>query len=173
MNIMNYIYNVPDYPERGITYKDITPLVCNGAAFQFCTDQFEKFAKRIKADVVVSPESKGFMFGCPVATALGIGFVPIRKPNKFAREYIKKEYVHHGEKNYLAIAKDSIKKGQKVIIIDDLLVSGETILTTAKLVEQLGGEVVGICVVAEIIGYNGTKNLRAYNLFKLAEDSSR
>lgn len=171
MKIKNYIYDVPDFPKKGIVFKDITPICGTGPAFQYVTDQFVKYAKKKKADLILSPESRGFIFGCPVATSLGIGFVPVRKPGKLPREVVKKSYsLEYGE-NVLAIHKDSVKPGQKVIIIDDLLATGGTVKATCDLVEQLGGIVVGIACVIELTDLNGRKLLDGYDIFALEEDT--
>lgn len=171
MNVKNYIYDVPDYPIKGITFKDITPLCGNGDAFQYVTDQFERFARKLKADVIFAPEARGFIFGCPVATKLGVGFVPVRKPSKLPREVIKESYSLEYNSTELAIHKDCIKKGQKVVIIDDLLATGGTLKATCSLVEQLGGEVVGIACIVELVGLGGREKLKGYNLFCLTEDT--
>lgn len=171
MNIKNFIYDVPDFPTKGIVFKDITPICGNGQAFEYVTDQFVKYAKKKKADVILSPESRGFIFGCPVATALGIGFVPVRKPGKLPREVIKEEYALEYGTNVLAIHSDSLLKGQNVIIIDDLLATGGTVMATIKLAERLGANVVGIACVVELTDLNGRETLKGYDLFCLTEDT--
>lgn len=170
MNIKNYIYNVPDYPKKGIVFKDITPLCGNGQAFEYVTDQFVKFAKKLKADVILSPEARGFIFGCPVATALGIGFAPVRKPSKLPREVLKKAYDLEYNSTELAVHKDAVHKGQRVVLIDDLLATGGTLKATCELVEALGGEIVGIGCIVELLGLGGREKLNGYNLMCLVED---
>lgn len=166
MELKNYVYNIPDYPEKGIVYKDITPICANSQAFEYTIDHLTRYAKKKKADLIVSPESRGFLFGAPVAADLGIGFIPARNPKKLPREVIKSRL---GGKE-LAIHKDAIKPGMRVVIIDDMLASGTTILGTIDLVKRLGGIVSGVATVVEIKGLNGRKALEGYDYYNLTED---
>lgn len=171
MDIKKYIYDVPNFPKEGIVFKDITPICNNGEAFQYVTDKLAEFAKKVGATHVVSPESRGFIFGCPVATKLGIGFVPVRKPGKLPREVITKEYELEYGKNVLAIHKDSLKKGDKVVVIDDLLATGGTLLAAIQLAEELGAEIVGVACVIELLGLGGKEIVKNYNYISLIEDT--
>jgi adenine phosphoribosyltransferase len=130
-------------------------------------DRFIKFAKEHHAEVVVGPESRGFIFGCPVAYELKIGFVPIRKPGKLPRETASFSYDLEYGKNELHVHKDGIKPGQRVLIVDDLLATGGTVEATIKLVEELGGIVVGCAFLIELTGLNGRKVLKDYPVFTL------
>ncbi|AIO19022.1 Adenine phosphoribosyltransferase [Candidatus Izimaplasma bacterium HR1] len=167
MNLKNYIANVPDFPKKGIQFKDITPLIGDGKAFQYATEQFVNFTKEIGADIIVGPDARGFIFGCPVATQLGLGFVPVRKPGKLPREVIEVSYDLEYGSNTLCLHKGDIKPGQRVLIIDDLLATGGTIEATIKLVEESGGIIAGMGFLIELIALNGRKKLDGYNVLTL------
>ena len=167
MNLKDYIASIPDFPQEGILFRDITPLMADGEAFKEACDQLITFAKEINAEVVAGPESRGFIFGCPVAYELKIGFVPVRKPNKLPRKTISYKYDLEYGSNELHMHADSIKPGQKVLIIDDLLATGGTVEATIKMVEQLGGEVVGCAFLIELEDLGGREKLKDYNVFTL------
>ncbi len=167
MNLKDYIANVPDFPIPGIQFKDITPLIGDGKAFQHATELFIEFTKEVGADVIVGPDARGFIFGCPVATQLGLGFVPVRKPGKLPREVISYKYDLEYGSNELCLHKGDIKPAAKVLIIDDLLATGGTIEATIALVEQSGAEVVGIAFLVELEDLNGRKKLDAYKVLSL------
>lgn len=171
MDLKKYITDVKDFPTKGITFKDVTSLCENAEAFSKAIEELSKYAKSRGAEVIVAPESRGFIFGCPVASNLNIGFVPVRKPGKLPRETISESYSLEYGTNVLAIHKDSIKKGQKCVIIDDLLATGGTINASAKLIEDLGGEVVGICCLIELIDLNGKESLSKYDFYSLIKDT--
>ncbi len=167
MDYKKYIANVVNFPKEGINFKDITPLMLNGEAFKAaCTDIVE-YAREVGAEVVVGPEARGFIFGCPVAAEMGIGFAPIRKPGKLPRETEDIEYDLEYGSNTLSIHKDAIEKGQKVIIVDDLLATGGTVKATVDLIERLGGEVVGCAFLIELDFLNGRDLLKGYNIKSL------
>lgn len=167
MNLNDYVASIPDFPQKGILFRDITPLMDNGPAFKYACDLLTEYAKKIGAEIVVGPESRGFIFGCPVSYNLGIGFAPVRKPNKLPRETISCKYDLEYGTNELHIHKDAIKKGQKVLIIDDLLATGGTVDATIKLVEQLGGEVVGCAFLIELEDLKGREVLNGYDVYAL------
>lgn len=167
MNLEKYISIVEDWPKEGISFKDITTLMANGEAYKYATDQIVNYAKEKEVDVVVGPEARGFIIGCPVAYSLGIGFVPVRKPNKLPREVISYEYDLEYGSNVLTMHADAIKPGQRVLITDDLLATGGTIEATIKLVEQLGGVVVGIAFLIELDGLDGMDKLKGYDVLTL------
>lgn len=167
MNLEQYIANVPDFPKKGIQFKDITPLMQNGKAFKYATEQFVEFAREVGAEIIVGPEARGFIFGCPVSTELEIGFVPVRKPGKLPRETIEFNYDLEYGSNTLCMHKDAIKKGQRVLVIDDLLATGGTMDATCKLVEQLGGEVVGLGFLIELDFLKGRDLLKDYKVKSL------
>ncbi len=155
MNFDKYITNVPDFPLPGIQFKDITTLIQDGDAFSEAINEMAEFAKSVGANMIMGPESRGFIFGCPVAVKLGIGFVPLRKPGKLPRETITESYDLEYGTNSLEIHKDSLKPGDKVVIIDDILATGGTILAGIKLAERLGAKVVGVCELIELTKLNG------------------
>lgn len=164
MNLNDYVATIPDFPQKGILFRDITPLMQDGEAFAYACDDLIEYAKRIGAEIVVGPESRGFIFGCPISKELHIGFVPVRKPNKLPRKTISCSYDLEYGTNELHIHADAIKKGQKVLIIDDLLATGGTVEATIKLVEQLGGEVVGCGFLIELVDLKGRERLKGYDV---------
>ncbi len=167
MNLKDYIADVPDFPIKGILFRDITPLMLNGEAYKYAADQFTKFAKEKKATLIVGPEARGFIFGCPVATNVGIGFAPVRKPGKLPREEVSVSYELEYGKNELCMHADAIKKGDRVLVVDDLLATGGTIHATIKLVEKLGGIVVGLAFLIELSDLNGRAKLGEYDILTL------
>jgi adenine phosphoribosyltransferase len=169
MDLEKYIAIVEDWPSKGISFKDITPLMADGDAFKYATDQIVEYAKEKQIDIVVGPEARGFIIGCPVAYALGVGFAPVRKEGKLPRETIKVEYGLEYGKDVLTIHKDAVKPGQRVLIIDDLLATGGTIEATKKLVEQLGGIVVGAAFLIELTYLNGREKLSGIDLKTLIQ----
>lgn len=167
MDYSKYIASIPDYPIKGVLFRDITPLLEDGDAFRSVCDEFTKFARDINAEVIVGPESRGFIFGCPVANNLKVGFVPARKPNKLPRETIRYEYSLEYGTAAMEVVKTSIKPGQKVLIIDDLLATGGTIKAAIKLCESLGAEVVGCAFLIELDDLKGRQQLEGYNVLSL------
>lgn len=167
MDLKNYVATVLDFPKEGIVFRDITPLMNDGEAYKEATDRIVNFAKEHNIDVVVGPEARGFIFGCPVSYALGIGFVPVRKPGKLPREVIEYSYDLEYGSNVLCMHKDSIKPGQRVLIIDDLLATGGTIEAVIKLVESLGGIVAGLAFLIELEELKGMEKLKDYPVLTL------
>ncbi|MDG4655404.1 adenine phosphoribosyltransferase [Ectobacillus antri] len=167
MDLKQYIAIVPDYPKEGIVFKDITPLMNDGAAYKAATDRIVEFAKEKQIDLVVGPEARGFIIGCPVSYALGVGFAPVRKEGKLPREVIKVDYGKEYGKDVLTIHKDAIRPGQRVLITDDLLATGGTIEATIKLVEELGGIVAGIAFLVELSYLDGRKVIGDYDVLTL------
>jgi adenine phosphoribosyltransferase len=141
----------------------------NGDAYKFATDQIVKYAKEIGIDLVVGPEARGFIIGCPVAYSLGVGFAPVRKEGKLPRETIKVNYGLEYGKDVLTIHKDAIKPGQRVLITDDLLATGGTIEATIQLVEELGGIVAGIAFLIELTYLEGRQKLNGYDVLTLMQ----
>lgn len=167
MNYKDYIATIPDFPQEGIIFRDITPLMSDGTAFRSACHELALFAKEVGADVIVGPESRGFIFGCPVAYELGIGFVPIRKPNKLPRETISVKYDLEYGSNELHMHSDGVRKGQNVLIVDDLLATGGTVAATIDLVKQAGGTVVGCAFLIELTGLHGRDALQGYPVLTL------
>ncbi len=166
-NYAKLIRDIPDFPKKGVIFKDITTLIKNGKAFTEVIDIFHKKLKNKKIDLVLAIESRGFIFGGALANKLKVGFVPVRKPGKLPwfteEESYSLEYGH----DTLQIHKDSIKKGQKVLIVDDLLATGGTLQATCRLVEKLGGKVAGILVLVELAFLKGKEKLNNYDFYSL------
>ncbi|MEH7343617.1 adenine phosphoribosyltransferase [Bacillus sp. JJ1532] len=169
MDLKQYITIVQDWPKPGIQFKDITTLMDNGEAYKYATDKIVEYAQKKQIDLVVGPEARGFIIGCPVAYSLGVGFAPVRKEGKLPRETIKVEYGLEYGKDVLTIHKDAIKPGQRVLITDDLLATGGTIEATIELVEQLGGIVAGIAFLIELSYLKGRDKLGKYDILTLME----
>ena len=167
MRLEDYIANVPDFPEKGIQFKDITPMLNDPDAYKEAIERLAEFGRKVGANKVMGPDARGFIIGCPVAYALGVGFVPVRKPGKLPRKTIEKSYTLEYGKNTLCIHEDALKKGDKVLIIDDLLATGGTVVATIDLAKRLGAEVVGIGVVIELLGLKGRELLKGYTLESL------
>src|SRR5690625_227883 len=167
MDFKQHIKIVQDWPQEGVQFKDITPLMANGEAFKAAVDKIVTYAKEKQVDVIVGPEARGFIIGCPVAYELGLGFIPVRKKGKLPREVIEADYGLEYGKNTLTIHKDAIKEGQRVLVTDDLLATGGTIEATIKLVEQLGGVVVGCAFLIELGYLDGMSKLANYDVLTL------
>ena len=169
MDFKNYIATIPNYPIEGVMFRDVTPLINDGEAFKEACHLLAEYARCKGADLIAGPESRGFIFGCPVATELGVGFAPVRKLGKLPRATIHHEYALEYGTNTLEMHLDSIKPGQKVVIIDDLLATGGTIGATIKMIEELGGEVVGCAFIIELPDLKGREHLAGYDIYALLE----
>lgn len=167
MDLKKYVALVEDFPKKGIKFRDITPLMDDGAAYKYATDEIVKFCKEHGAELVVGPEARGFIFGCPVSYALGIGFAPVRKPGKLPREVITFDYDLEYGSNTLCMHKDSVRPGQKVVIVDDLLATGGTVEATVHMIEKMGGEVVGLAFLIELEELKGRDKLAKYPILTL------
>ncbi|WP_156291166.1 adenine phosphoribosyltransferase [Oceanobacillus salinisoli] len=167
MDYKQYVEIVENYPKEGIRFKDITPLMNDGESYKSAVNDIVKYAKEKEIDIVVGPEARGFIIGCPVSYALGIGFAPVRKEGKLPREVIKVDYGLEYGKDVLTIHKDAIKPGQRVLITDDLLATGGTIEATINLVEQLGGVVAGCAFLIELSYLDGMDKLKNYDVMTL------
>ncbi len=150
MNLKDKIRSIMDYPKEGVDFKDITPVLQDPVAFKECIIQMSELAEGKKVDIVVGTEARGFIVGAPLALKLESGFVPVRKAGKLPSETISYEYELEYGTDTIEIHKDAIKKGDKVIIVDDLLATGGTALASARLIEKLGGEVVGMIFFIEL-----------------------
>ncbi len=167
MDLKKYIATVKDFPKEGIEFRDITPLMLNGDAYNHASKLITDFARTKNADLIVGPEARGFIFGCPVANNLNIGFAPVRKKGKLPRETVEVSYDLEYGSNILAVHKDAVKKGERVVIIDDLLATGGTMQATIKLVEELGGIVVGLAFLIELDDLKGRDLLKGYDVLSL------
>lgn len=169
MDLKEYIADIPNFPEEGIIFRDVTPLLKDRAAFQQTIQKFSDWVDSldVNVDVVAGPEARGFIFGCPLAYKINAGFVPVRKPGKLPRETVSEEYALEYGSNEVQIHADSIKPGENVIIVDDLLATGGTVEATVKLIEKLGGHVAGIAFVIELEDLKGQEKLKGYEVYSL------
>ena len=164
MDLKKYVAEIQDFPIEGILFRDITPLMQDGDAFKEACNQIIEFAKEVNAEVIAGPESRGFIFGVPIAYNLNKAFIPVRKKGKLPCETVEIEYDLEYGSAVIEMHKDSIKPGQKVVIIDDLMATGGTIEAIVKLVERLGGEVVKTVFLMELEGLEGRKKLEGYDV---------
>ena len=162
--IEEYVRSIPDFPESGIIFRDVTSILQDADGLHLAIDLMQEKLKDVDFDVVVGPESRGFIFGVPIAYNLHKPFVPIRKKGKLPRETVSVSYDLEYGKAEIEIHKDAIKPGQKVVIIDDLIATGGTIEAAIKLVEQLGGEVVKVVFLMELAGLKGRERLNGYDV---------
>lgn len=167
MDLKKYVRDVPDFPKKGILFKDITPLLQNPVAFKQVIDSFYELTKSKKVDAVVSVESRGFIFGAPLALKLGCAFIPVRKPGKLPWKTISETYEKEYGADTLCMHQDAFKPGARVLIVDDLLATGGTISAVAKMVERLGAKVEEILFVIELDFLRGRDALKKYKVSSL------
>ncbi|WP_310602615.1 adenine phosphoribosyltransferase [Anaerosporobacter sp.] len=160
----DYVVSIENFPEEGIIFRDVTSVLQDRDGLKLAIDAIMEELKDVDFDVVLGPESRGFIFGVPVAYNMNKAFVPVRKKGKLPRETVEMEYDLEYGSAVIELHKDSIKPGQKVVIIDDLIATGGTIEAITKLVEQLGGEVVRIVFLMELEGLEGRKKLDGYDV---------
>jgi adenine phosphoribosyltransferase len=163
------IVEVPDFPKPGISFKDITPVLRNPAAFRYVIDRMYDEYRDSGVDLVLGVESRGFFFAAPLAVKLGRGFIPVRKPGKLPRERISASYALEYGVDALEVHRDAVRNGQKVILVDDVLATGGTIAACAQLVRKLGGEVVGICFLMELTFLMGRQKLDGEKVFSVVQ----
>ena len=159
-----YVRSIPDFPEEGIIFRDVTSVLQDGDGLHLAIDTMQDLIKDLDFDVVAGPESRGFIFGTPIAYLNNKPFVLIRKKGKLPCETVEKTYDLEYGTATIEMHKDSIKPGQKVLIVDDLIATGGTTEAMCQLIEELGGEVVGIVVLIELAGLEGRKRLNKYRL---------
>ncbi len=167
MDLKQYIARVPDFPEKGIIFRDISPLMADGEAYRYATQQIVDYAQGKEIDMIVGPEARGFIVGCPVAYKLGIGFAPCRKKGKLPRETVGVSYGLEYGNDILELHQDAIQPGQRVLVCDDLLATGGTIAATIELVEKLGGIVVGTAFFIELEELKGRDKIKGYDVLSL------
>lgn len=160
LDLRQYIRDIHDFPKSGIVYKDITPLLADAQALKATHLQLAKRLKHLKINKIASPESRGFIFGIGLALEMGIGFVPIRKPGKLPSETYHVHYDLEYGSDRLEIHKDALKKGDRVLLVDDLLATGGTIKAASELIEKCGAEAVGYGFVIELAFLEGAKKLK-------------
>jgi adenine phosphoribosyltransferase len=164
-SIKSAIRDVPDFPKPGILFKDITPVLHDPALFRAAVDLFVERARKLKASKIAGIEARGFFFAGAVCDRLGLGLVPIRKKGKLPYKTYEESYALEYGTATLAVHQDAFKKGDRVLVIDDLLATGGTALATAKLVERAGGKVVGIDFLIELAFLNGRERLKSYDVY--------
>lgn len=169
MNFKELIRDIPDFPETGICFRDITTLLSNGQAFHKAISSMAEKYKEEKIDLIVAPEARGFIIGAPFSYILEAGFVPVRKPGKLPAKAIRYDYTLEYGQDSLEMHMDAIQGGQKVLIVDDLLATGGTIKAVVELVERLGGEVVGVAFLIELAALKGRETLSKYNVTSLIQ----
>lgn len=170
--LKQHIRNVPNFPKQGIVFRDITTLLKEREAFRkVSTILYNKYVNQ-KIDKVVGVESRGFIFGSVLAQQLGVGFVPIRKPNKLPAEKVRQDYQLEYGMDAIEIHKDAIQQGERILLHDDLLATGGTICAATKLVERLGGNIVGISFLIELTFLKGRERLKDYEVFSIVSYDS-
>lgn len=159
-----YVRSIPDFPEPGIIFRDITSILQDPDGLHLAIDTMQDFIKDLDVDVIVGTESRGFIFGMPIAYNLHKPFVPVRKKGKLPCETISRSYdLEYGQAT-IEIHKDAIKPGQKVVLVDDLIATGGTIAAAIEMIEELGGEVVKCVFLMELAGLNGREKLAGYSV---------
>lgn len=156
----DYVVSIPDFPEPGIIFRDVTSVLQDEDGLHMAIDEMQKLVEGIEFDVIAGAESRGFIFGTPIAYNLHKPFALVRKKGKLPRETIEATYELEYGTATIEMHKDSIKAGQKVLIVDDLIATGGTLEATIRLVEQLGGEVVGVLVLMELQGLHGRDRIK-------------
>lgn len=159
-----YVVSIPDFPEKGIIFRDVTSVLQDGEGLHLAIDTMQEKIRDIEYDVVAGPESRGFIFGTPIAYNNKKPFVPIRKAGKLPRETVSVSYDLEYGQAQIEMHKDSIQPGQRVLIVDDLIATGGTTEAMIKLIESLGGKVAGIVVLIELAGLKGREKLKNYRL---------
>ncbi|MFH1237379.1 MAG: adenine phosphoribosyltransferase [Candidatus Aenigmatarchaeota archaeon] len=167
VDLRSKIRTVPDFPKKGIMFKDITTLLQDAAAFHCSVKQMMSHFVGRRIDKVVSAESRGFILGSAIAYELHAGFVPLRKPGKLPWKKLREEFDTEYSKDAFEIHEDAIKKGESILIVDDLLATGGTLDAATKLVERLGGNVAGISILIELGFLKGRERLKGYDVFSV------
>ncbi|MEI3220659.1 MAG: adenine phosphoribosyltransferase [Dorea sp.] len=162
--IEEYVKSIPDFPEKGIIFRDVTSVLQDADGLHLAIDEMQKFLEGVDFDVIAGTESRGFIFGVPIAYNLHKAFVPVRKKGKLPRETVSAEYELEYGKAEIEMHKDAIQPGQKIVLVDDLIATGGTIEAAARLVEELGGEVVKIIFLMELEGLKGREKLKGYDV---------
>jgi len=167
LDLRDSIRIIEDFPAKGISFKDITPLLADGEALRESINQMVDHLKDMNIDLIAGPEARGFLFGVPVANELGIGFIPVRKPGKLPYDTYAVEYDLEYGTDRLEIHKDAIKPGQRIAVVDDLLATGGTVAAVSKLIEEVGGEVASLNFVIELTDLKGRDKLQGYDINSL------
>ncbi len=169
MDLKKYIRDIPDFPQKGVMFRDITTLLKEPEPFKYVIDTVVGKYKNEKIDKLVSVEARGYIFGGAIAYLLNCGFVPVRKPGKLPAETVSLEYTLEYGKNAIEIHKDSIQQGERVLVFDDVLATGGTVQATCKLIEQLGGKVAACVFISDLTYLKGSDKLKDYEVFSLVQ----
>ncbi len=169
MELASLVRSIPDFPVKGILFRDITTLIRDGEALQEVIDTLVERYIDSDVEVVAAIEARGWIFGAPLAYELGAGFVPVRKPSKLPAETISVSYALEYGTNTLEIHKDAIAPGTKVLLVDDLLATGGSAKAAVDLIEKLGGQVIGIAFLIELVDLKGREALKGYDLYSMIQ----
>lgn len=167
IKLEDWVRDIPDFPQKGVLFKDITPLLQDGAAFRAAVDRLAAHYAGAGIEAVVGVESRGFIFGAPLAYQLNCGFIPVRKFGKLPYQTVSVEYALEYGTNVVEIHTDAIKPGQRVLIVDDLLATGGTVMAAIELVEKLKGNIAGIAFLVELTFLKGREQLQGHDVFAL------
>lgn len=162
--VEDYVMSIPDFPEPGIIFRDITSVIQDPEGFRLAVDGMEKFLEGVDFDLVAGAESRGFIFGAPIARDLKKGLILVRKKGKLPRETVSQEYALEYGTAELEIHKDAVKPGQRVVLVDDLMATGGTMEASIKMIERLGGTVVKVIFLMELAGLKGREKLKGYDV---------
>ncbi len=172
LDLRSFIRSIPGFPKEGIVFRDITPLLADGRALKEASALIAEHFRDKKPELVIGAEARGFIFGTAVALELGVGFIPVRKPGKLPARIVQCDYDLEYGTDTLTMHWDAVKPGQKVLLVDDLLATGGTMEACARMVEQLGGEIVGCAFVVELSVLKGRDRLKGYEVFSLIDYES-
>ena len=167
IRLEDFIRDVQDFPQQGVLFKDITPLLQDGSAFHASIDRLAAHYAGAGIQTVVGVESRGFIFGAPLAYQLNCGFIPVRKFGKLPNETVSVEYALEYGTNVVEMHRDAVKPGERVLIVDDLLATGGTVSAAMELVEKLGGHIAGIAFLVELTFLKGRDHLKGHDVFAL------
>lgn len=169
MDLKKYIRDIPDFPQKGVMFRDITTLLKEAEPFKYAIDAIVDRYKTEKVDKLVSVEARGYIFGGAIAYRLHCGFVPVRKPGKLPAETVSMDYTLEYGKNTIEIHRDAIAPGERVLVFDDVLATGGTVQATCKLIEKLGGKIVGCVFISDLTYLKGSEKLKEYEVFSLVQ----
>ncbi|ACL69970.1 adenine phosphoribosyltransferase [Halothermothrix orenii] len=170
MELKKFIRDIPDFPKKGIIFKDITPLLKDKEAFNLAIEKMKDYYKDFDIDYIVGIEARGFIIGTPLALALNKGFIPIRKPGKLPAERISTSYELEYGTNEIEIHRDAIQPGDKILLVDDLLATGGTVKAAIELINKLQGEIVSLGFLIELVDLKGREKLEGYDVFTLLQE---
>jgi adenine phosphoribosyltransferase len=169
MDLKKYIRDIPDFPQKGVMFRDITTLLKEPGPFRYTIDTIVDRYRGHRVDKVVSVEARGYIFGGVIAYKLNCGFVPVRKPGKLPAETVTMDYTLEYGTNTIEIHRDAIAPGERVLVFDDVLATGGTVQATCNLIEKLGGKVIGCVFISDLTYLKGSEKLKGYDVFSLVQ----